>query len=155
MQIHFIDRNPRAVERLMAVCRDRHSKGWIPLRILCGETVGTDGAHSAICEAMLNEREGVELDRHRIAEVHEAVVASATFASTSSGASAGTRVINCCPGCRTEPTETLATVSTVAVGTQLDELLASCALFSDSRASDSLLAASASFSASSACQDFT
>ncbi len=79
------------------------------------------------------------------------------FASTSSGASAGTSVMNCWPDCSTEPTETLATVSTVASRSARSSTscLRNCALFSDSRASDSLLAASASFSEMSACQDCT
>src|SRR5438067_9601938 len=48
------------------------------------------------------------------------------LASISSGASAGTNVIKCCPDCMTEPTDTLATDCTVAsaFGMQFDQFAA-------------------------------
>src|SRR5262249_48652608 len=76
MEIHAIDRDARSVEGFAAVPRQWYGTGRIPLIILCGEAVGADRTHRAVGQAVLNEREGVELDRHRIADMHEAVVAA-------------------------------------------------------------------------------
>ena len=137
----------------MARHRHRTALVGIALVVLRIEAVRADDPHRAVGHAVLGEREGVELDRHRIADMHEAVVAPGMLASTSSGASVGTSVMNCWPDCSTEPTETLATVSTVASRSARSSTSwrRKLRLVQRSRASDSLLVASDSLSATSAC----
>ena len=79
------------------------------------------------------------------------------LASTSSGASVGTSVMNCWPDCMTEPTDTLATDCTMASMSLRNStsLRRNFPLLKSSRALLALAVASASFCATSPCQPRT